>query len=95
MLIRMGRVIRLLREIKGIKANDLVKTCNISNATLCRYEKGISDISVEHLIAISRALGLGDDLCKLSYDHNMELYKLLTEYFKLEEQLLREMQSAK
>ena len=50
-----------LRLEKGLSIQALAKEINISNATICRWENGITDITGENLIILSKFFGVTSD----------------------------------
>lgn len=52
----LGRAIRIKRLESGLYQRALANKVGISEATLCRYERGKADITVGHLTAIADAL---------------------------------------
>lgn len=58
---KFGERLKELRTEKGISLLALSKEVNISNATLCRWENGISDVSGEGLITLSKFFGVTTD----------------------------------
>lgn len=67
----LGRAIRIKRLECGLYQRALANKVGISEATLCRYERGKADITIGHLTAIADALGT--DIFDLL--HKAESYK--------------------
>lgn len=60
----LGRLIRGMREARGVSVNDLVRATGLSRSMISKFERGQTDIQLSSMIKIFSAMSLTlDDLC--------------------------------
>ncbi|MGO2675212.1 MAG: helix-turn-helix domain-containing protein [Leuconostoc mesenteroides] len=60
----LGRLIRGMREARGVSVNDLVRATGLSRSMISKFERGQTDIQLSSVIKIFSAMSLTlDDLC--------------------------------
>ncbi|GAP03846.1 helix-turn-helix domain-containing protein [Fructobacillus tropaeoli] len=55
---RLGAMIRELREIRGMSANDLAEATGLSTSVISKFERGQTDIHLSTAIQLLRYMGL-------------------------------------
>ena len=61
-----GKILRDLRNEKGIMQSDLGKVLNVANNTISSWERGNSEPTIEQLRLIAKFFGVtGDDILGL------------------------------
>ncbi|MBO4894394.1 MAG: helix-turn-helix transcriptional regulator [Clostridia bacterium] len=54
-------IIRELREDRGLKQADVASVLGTTQQVYSRYEKGINEMPIRHLITLSRFYGVSSD----------------------------------
>jgi len=63
----LGRLIREMRQSRGVSANDLVQVTGLSHSVISKFERGQTDIQFSSMIKILSAMSLTlEDLCHAS-----------------------------
>lgn len=73
-----GEVIRTLRKRHGLKQCELSKRVGISNAEMCRYERGVRTPTKRTLIVIANYFGMHADELLLIAGNNTQLELSIT-----------------
>ena len=61
------RGIKELREARGLTQMDVAKACDVSLVTIQKWDKAIGGVRLDHLVKLSRCLGIScDELCGLT-----------------------------
>lgn len=56
-----AEIIRELREDRGLKQSDIASVLGTTQQVYSRYEKGINEMPIRHLIALSKFYGVCSD----------------------------------
>ncbi|WP_273705750.1 helix-turn-helix domain-containing protein [Leuconostoc mesenteroides] len=54
----LGRLIRGMREARGVSVNDLVRATGLSRSMISKFERGQTDIQLSSMIKIFSAMSL-------------------------------------
>lgn len=57
---RIGRNIRLIRELRNYDQRYVAMTLCVSRSTLSTWENGLTDIKIENMIRLAEIFGLAD-----------------------------------
>ncbi|MEN2994426.1 MAG: helix-turn-helix transcriptional regulator [Thermodesulfovibrio sp.] len=85
---KIGEIIKKIRKAKGFSQMELAEKIGVTYQQIQKYEKGISKITVERLIEISKALGvpISAFLSEISKENHIKTYSeeeiILIEYFR-------------
>ncbi len=58
---KFGKIIKELREEKGLSALQLSMLVNISNASISRWENNLADIKSDHILILAKFFNVSTD----------------------------------
>ena len=60
-MIKFAERLKELRQERGLSIMALGKEIDVSDATICRWENGVSDIKSDQLVALAGFFGVSTD----------------------------------